>query len=408
MLSPERSLPPGKEGAHKTYTADFDSAKYANLKSFKDSMSAEEYEENKAMLDGETIFNQKTWLGERFNAGMSTRQDRIIEGTLFSAFSDEPLLAIYERGRDYRYGRSSAHDRLREAAEIEGFMQIQDTLAAADTPVGTMMLSISPSGGEDSDYTHNFYDVFTLREENGARFVESSRFSSALNFGEYLDATSVLNPNYQVGTEVNDLPLDVQFLANPLTITPESGISSPERLHELLHKEHRTLSREGLEYIFKGCDALFLSYVTLLEHTPWDTYERNIILNTILNKADHLEAEFHRKDAVWGDTYTTIYQRGKTTTVEEDIARFANQEVRSVMTGCGFSGGFDVAAPSAPTYSLGRYDGPIGAFSVRDYGETDRHGERSFYCSNEHLNIRPYNTLIEKCQSRNCKAVVAC
>lgn len=385
-----------------------DSAKYADLQRAKHTLSYEDYARKKSMLDGETIFNQKTWLGERFNAGLSTREDRIIDGRLFGAFSNEPLLTIYERGRAYRFEKSSPHDRLREKAEIDGFLKMERVLADPETPVGTMMLSISPSGGEDSDYKHNFYDVFTLKERDGTRYVEASRFSSALNYGEYMQAASLLQSGYFEGYEASDLPLDAYFLTNPLIIPQESGIAKPEDLHAMLHKEHKTLSKEGLEYIFKGCDSLFLAYVALLEKAPWDSNERNRLLNTILNKADYLEKEYHRRE-MSGETETVIFRREKTTTVQQDIARWADQSVREVTTGCGFSGGFSVDSSGTNVYESGVFDGPALPFSVMDFGiDSDKYGKRSFYCSNNHLNIRPYNTLIPRCQTQFCEAVVSC
>ncbi len=392
---------------HLTYNPDFDSQKYEALNALKDTLP-EEYAAKKAMLDGETVFNLKTMLGERYNAGISSREDRVMGGKIYSTFSDEPLETVFARGRDYRYENSSDHDRMREQAELDGFSKIQEVLGIETTPVGTRMISLSPPGGEDSEYKHNFYDIFTLREKNDERVIEVSRYSSALERHEYIDFAASVSPGYFAEHEYTDLPFDAYFLSKPIMIDPDqTGLTSADDIHNVLHKEHTTLSREDYEYILKGCEPLFLAYINVLATRPWAITERNTLLNTIMNKADHLERET-RDTGKW----VTLYQRGVADeeSIDEQISYWGRLPVREVTTGCGFSGGFSIGAQEAFSGG-GKLDlGMSVPFSVMEFGvATDRYGKLTFSCPHcKFENKRPYNQLITNCQNVSCRRDVRC
>lgn len=401
----EREAAP--KSRHLTYNADFDTRDYLKLEEYR-RKDPDRYAQEKALTDARVTFNLQTMLGERYNAGISTRDDRILKGELVSAFSDEPLLTMYERGRDFRYKNSSAHDRQREQGEIDGFLKIRDVMLDPATKEGTMMVSVSPSGGEDSEYNHNFYDIFTLKQKEGKKIVEASRFSSALSDKEYIAQVANLSPqyfhNYRGVRET--MPLDVYFLKNPFKLMPDTILPDAASVHDILHKNHNTLSQQALELIFEGTRSVRESYLMTLTERPWDIEERNLKYNAYLNRADELRTLL--SDTSQG---TVLFAPLLTEQVnEEEIRRLGRQTVREVTTGCGLSAGYVVGdgisisgikEPSAT-------GGNIMPYSVIDFGiSRDLYGSLTFNCP--HCNIenkRPFNTLLPNCGF--CQGDVTC
>ncbi len=169
----------------------------------------------------------ETHLRERFNVLISTVEYGISNGHLVRKGKNEPFIESIKRGRDFIQRLSpDAVDFDREDAEIIGFEEIDRFFSNERRPLESKMLSISLRGGEGSKYQHNYYDIFTLKEHNGERYVELSRYSSALSAKDYA---------IRLGLPTDPPPTDAQFLATPI---PLMDSFSAEQIHKLLHKEH--------------------------------------------------------------------------------------------------------------------------------------------------------------------------
>jgi len=166
----------------------------------------------------------ETHLKERFNVLLSTVKYGIKDGHLIRQRTEEPFIESIKRGRDVIQALSPDNiDVERENAEVIGFEKIDSFLSNPTTPLESKMLSISPKGEEGSKYTHNFYDIFTLKEENGERYVELSRYSSGLTRRDYA---------VRLGLNPENPPQAQDFLKNPIK---EDMSVTPEQIHEDLH-----------------------------------------------------------------------------------------------------------------------------------------------------------------------------
>jgi|SRR3989344_573685 len=354
------------------YDTMFDAVKYQALLELDNT-----YQDKKEALNASVSFNLRTALSERFHTGISTRVDLIEDHVMKSLHTREPLLEMFERGRKYRAAHgSSLSDQARETAEVIGFAKIQKLLCNPHTRAGTMVLSISPPGNEGSIYTHNFYDIFTLKEKGG---VEVSRYSSALGAKEALKKIQQLYPFYDLSEQASD----VSFLANPIRISPEREVKSAKDVHRFLHKEHAYMDQEAFEEIVQLCLPYIHHYLSILSQNPFDREKIGKAFDALLNKADEVAGLGSRRPSfVFNETFP------------DEFTRLESQRVREVATGCG------------------RSVGSQGSFSVVEFGESsDDYGERSFPCpSCGRKNLRPYNKMLSRCQNRECPnpTAVAC
>jgi hypothetical protein len=277
-----------------------------------------------------------TFIGERLNVRLSKSRYEIKNGLIYGQDMNEPFIEVMKRGVDYRR-KTEGEDRVdkdREEAEVEGFLKTQKLMRDPNTPIDTMMLSVSPQGSKDSLYQNNFYDIFTLKEENGKRFVEARRYSSALKIEEYKDKLSPF-------TFTKNISSDADFLKNPIKID-NVFFENAEQIHGYLHKDHQVTEDKKFKEITQSYLDLKMEYFE-----KWDP----LILQAIMNKAD--EKAGFTKDKI--DIYINY---GKPLTVEQEINHYGRQEVRVVATGCGSSG-------SLLKNSLDNKSSP---FSVSEFG----------------------------------------
>lgn len=251
-----------------------------------------------------------THLGERFNVLQSTITYEIKEGQIFGQDTKEPFLDVIKKGVKTE----------REQAEFEGFEKIQEFFVA-EAKEGDMMLSVSPPGGE---YLHNFYDIFVLREEENKRYIEMSRFSSALTINEYQEK---LKP-FKTFAET---PQENDFLSEPIVVN-KALFPKPEDLHRYLHKNHEFLTNEEFEIVKKSVKGLKRSYIDSLSESE----EMQLItLNAIYNQADiSLQAQKE------GNGFLYELQPLFKVPTKQEIYILGMQRVRIVQTPCGASGGF--------------------------------------------------------------------
>ncbi len=289
----------------------------------------------------------ETHIGERFNVLLSKTKYEIKDGQIYGENTEEPFIEIVQRGVEYRKRFGNSEDWPREQAELEGFIQIEKTLAGENSKPGDMMLSVSPSGGS---YDHNFYDIFTLKEEEGERYIEGRRYSSSLSSketGERLKKVGLMPEKAEDSPEY--------FLSHPIRIEhSKAGFTNAENIHRYLHMEHDYATEEEFLEVIKICSPLITSYINTLSESPIDERMQLLTFNAILNKADM--AMYH----VRSGRKTPYIDKFVLTDMKTEIMALGSVKVREVKTGCGSSGGFELSKGKGS-----------GVFSVGEYGNKE-------------------------------------
>ena len=156
---------------------------------------------DKEKLDAYTKKQLETHLGERFNVLLSQTRFEIRNKEIYGENTQEPFMDMLQRGAKYRRENGNPVDFDREEAEVIGFSKIQTKLTDEDTKIGAMMLSISPPGKEESVYKHNFYDVFTLKQDEKGllpvrplRTCRSSRLQNSIPLRQGMGTRPTLQP----------------------------------------------------------------------------------------------------------------------------------------------------------------------------------------------------------------------
>ncbi len=310
-----------------------------------------------------------THIGERLSVRLSLNNYEIKDNLIYGQDMDDPFTDVIKRGIEYRQKVEGENrpDKRREEAELTGFLKVQKTLCDINTPFGTMMLSISPQGGKDSVYQHNFYDIFTLKKDKGGRrFVEARRYSSALTIAEYKDK---LKPLFSMEENVDDAYL----LSHPVRIG-NGFFQDADDIHSYLHKDHNVTELDKFQEIIGSLDLLKREY--------YRTRDKKI-LDAIMNKADEMAGLVEFKK----DKYSSLIDPSIELKIGNEIDFYGGQKVRQAATGCGSSGGLNMNKDKN------------SPFSVSDFGNKDDLGDREFDCPEcKKMNRRPYNKTITNCQ----------
>ncbi|OGH24264.1 MAG: hypothetical protein A3B47_04000 [Candidatus Levybacteria bacterium RIFCSPLOWO2_01_FULL_39_24] len=296
----------------------------------------------------------KTHLGERFNVLLSIIEYGIKNGHLVRSGKEEPFIQSIIRGRDAIQALDPREvDFARENAEIIGFQKIDPFLSDPETPIDSKMLSISPEGEQGSKYQHNFYDIFTLKEVRGQRYVELTRYSSGLSRRDYARR---LNLGMQD-------PKAEDFLANPIK-APQN--LSPEEISKLLHIEHECMDSLEFEKIIKSAYVQYCMERYGENPTPK-------AFKAVLNAADEI---------IYGNKFRDYSTYIPT---NADLRYLEDKKVRQAGGQCPGKSGADL--DNSP-------------FSVSEFGfSDDKFGSREFECPEcGKTNIRPKDELLKNCQ----------
>jgi len=377
-----------------TYTLEFDVDAYQSL----NNLPPEEYHQRIEALNGTTEFNLITTLGERLNAAVSRRIDRLGEdGIMRDIHQGRALIDWYEAGRLARVEQgSSQHDQLREKAEVIGQQKIQERMAEA--PVGTMIFYMSRPGNENlppetpcferSIYEHNFMDIAYKISETE---IEVTRSMSGLSMEETLAVIKMLRPDHQFQENVDDITL----LENPIELLlGENIIKTPEDLQGFVYRNlENSLTEEEFEIVKRECMPYIKRYLMIVENCLGVTPMLKSSYNAVVNKADEvvhgLKRGIYTYQTKSEDSVASFYQ----------VAFFGSLPVRAVSTGCGFSGGFANTENNTP---FGVLD-----FSRKPPDEKDSKGSLFFACPRcKHVNKRPREGFLELCQ--RCLGSVRC
>jgi hypothetical protein len=301
----------------------------------------------------------ETHLKERFNVLLSIVEYGIKDGHLVVPGKAEPFIESIKRGRDViQKIDSRLIDIERENAEPIGFAKIDSFLADPAAPLNSKMLSISPKGKEGSKYQHNFYDIFTLKEKDGKRYVELSRYSSGLTEEEYAKR---LGENYKYPPQANPIKAPIEL--------------SPEEVHKLLHIDHDFTALKDFEKkIWTSPLVQYCVNKYQLDRSPRS-------FNAILNAADEVWENKDRK--IEEGKYEFI---ARDTISYEHVKALEEKKVRQAGGQCPGKSGSDIES---------------SAFSVSDFSSlgSDKYGERAFKCPKcGKTNIRPEGELLANCQ----------
>lgn len=306
----------------------------------------------------------ETHLRERFNVLVSTIEYGIADGHLVRQGTKEPFLESVKRGRNVVQMLSPDNiDRDRENAEVIGFAKIDSLLSDPSTPLNSKMVSISPKGDKGSKYQHNFYDIFTLKEKDGIRYVELSRYSSALSRRDYAR---------RLGLDSNNPPKAAEFLANPIAVV--SVAMTPEQIHEALHIDHEYMTPSDFKEIWT---SPFVQ--SLVKRYQLNRDARSF--NAILNATDVVwENRNKREKGQLYEDYSAYHPSfGEIRYLEEKKVRQAGGQ-------CPGKSGADI--DNSP-------------FSVSEFAdlEPDKYGDRTFECPEcGKTNIRPKDEFLKNCQ----------
>lgn len=270
----------------------------------------------------------ETHIGERFNVVLSIARYDLKNGHMYGQNTNEPAIEMFKRG----VGRegSTQTDIRRERAEIVGFETIDKDFSDPKTKPGKKRVSISPPGGS---YLHNFYDVFTLKEDENGRYVQARRYSSGLTAEETIskikekglvDETYKADPEYTLSHPIEIDASDVNF-------------STADSIHKFLHINHNFATEEELRQINEVNASLYTSYINTLVNNPYVVKEILLTYDAILVQSDIIFSAIRRNDQSF--LRALRYKSQFSYPTKREIGVLAAQPVRKAMIGCGFSGG---------------------------------------------------------------------
>lgn len=368
------------------YNPSFDERDYKNF----GLLSPEEQNRLKAY----TKRQFETYLGERVGVILSITHFEIADGKMIPQGVNEPMEDIIQRGVRFRRNLENPNvvDFEREAAELTGARKTQARLTNKDTKVGTMNISISPKGEEGSDYTNNFFDVYTLKEDEGRRYIEMRRYLSTLTVDQYQEK---LKP-FKI---FNKTPTAADFLKDPIEM---DAFESPDDIQKYLNKGIKALEAEKLEQIKQMTAPFVASYINSLIDNPYDFFAHRLNYNGVLNQTDIALAAVVNNDRPLIRNLQNAAFFSSQEMIRARMQVLGRQAVRVAAGPCpGISGGFNLGAVPQEVKN---------PYSVSQFGsKEDKYGSLEFPCPHkgcEKINTRQPNQLISNCQ--HCGKSVRC
>jgi len=267
--------------------------------------------------------NLETDLGERFNVVIS-KTKYYFDGHLLKSQGDiEPFVETIKKGIQERQKYAGDHDRKRELAEFENFNKVQTYLLEDN-----LVISVSPKGPRDSCYQRNYFDLY---EKTSGNEVLMTRFSTQMSIRELTKAMQQINPDFGLGSEVDDIYL----LQNPISTN-----LSTNQILEIFHPDYEALREEELEKLLIACQPLIFAYINSLIENPNDV---EIYRRALLNFAD----DFILKPKTRG---LLQYQLQDAAFMPVFASQLAARPVRYVVAGCGAQG--DLLISNFSPYSV--------------------------------------------------------
>ncbi len=343
----------------RSFEPEFDRVCYVTLGRFKDS-NPEAYFEAKKQLDSITETNLKTTVGERLNASLSQWEYDIKEDGIYAQGTTEKAIEMYRRGRNFRRIHGKGVDFAREEAELDGFSSIDDEfIDGTQVPEGTMWISFSPRGDVQggSIYSHNFYDILTVKKRDGKHYIESRRYASALTPEESIKKITQLDPEQFEDAQ----PTAEYLLANPIKLSAQNGMfENADELHSYLHKNiDKVITADQFEFVLQRIKPAISEYLKGLNDNPNDSLGQLEKLRGVLNSADATV------DMLAGKSGGGMVVEEMRPLTAYELVAYRQSEVKPVQAGCGFSG----------DYGGGILDSSQSVFSVAEFGADQKKAE---------------------------------
>ncbi len=314
--------------------------------------------EEQKTLRSYTTQQLETYVGERLGVVESTIRWNIVDGKIIPEGVSTPLETIITNGVNWRRSfnaqgelNGNPVDFAREQAEYEGFLKSQARLTDPETPVGAIDLSVSPPGGEGSDYHHKFFDVRVVKEdENGTRYIEATRFLSDLNIDGYAEQLAPVK-------QFAEAPTPEDFLRDPIVL--DNIFSDASEVGTYLSGGVKALETQRFAEIKALLRPYLTSYINSLITNPNAVLEHNLRLNAIVNEADSIQEAQEGEDHPLLRAKRHFADFAPSSMVEQAIQITGRKEVKRKAVPCpGESAGLEVGA-------LGQ---PVEPYSVGDFG----------------------------------------
>lgn len=284
----------------------------------------------------------ETYIGERLGVVESRIRWNIVDGKIIPEGVNTPLEVIIANGVNWRRSfnengelNGNPVDFAREEAEYEGFLKSQARLTDPNTSVGAIDLSVSPPGGEGSDYKRKFFDVRVVKEdENGERYIEATRFLSDLDIEGYVGQLASIH-------EFAGMPTPEDFLRSPIGL--DSMFSDASEVGTYLSGGVKALEAQRFTEIKSLLRPYIISYINSLISNPYSILDHNLRLNAIVNEADSIHDAQELKDHLLLRTKRHFADFAPSSMVEQAIQILGRQQVRQAAVPCpGDSGGLEV------------------------------------------------------------------
>jgi|GEM_PF-2279297 len=423
IISVRESFLHDKKKEITAYDLRHDQAAYLELAKFRFPLP-EAYEEVKKTINDYTKAQLETHLGERMHVLLRTTRYRIKDGHFYPEDGGEPFIATIRRGRDFCRIHSNPIDHAREDAEVSNFEEIEADLCHPDAKAGAIRLSLSPYGERrtvvingrleemHTRYTHNFYDVFVLKErinEDGQteRYVETYRYSSGLSKQQTAYKASALDSRF---FRLHDVEDSASYLRMPITIDPdttrvgETQLRTPDDIHRYFHTGHDYMSKEDFQIILRECQPFIHRYLEVLSNDPANTELQTRTFKAVLNKAEEVKEylDYGKARGV-----KLVYAHSPHIASWDDIDRLGNKDVPFRPTGCGPSGSKSTNGSFSPFMSASVGENLTAPFSVGVFGKVaeDDMGPLTFQCTCGAWHTREPGKLIPvctRCGARMC------
>lgn len=346
-----------------------------------------------------TAHQMETNLRERYRTAESiTRYSIDANGKLRNKlFPDEAFEEVLKRGVLYR-AQNGSKEWEREQQEVVGFQKLQEWAANPIVQPHTKKILISPPGqAADTPYKDNFVDIFELKEDEKTheRYLEATRFSSAVSPEMYAEKALLFDPQYFDSYEG---PFDVWYLSHLLSVDSADERSAKEIFEDCFTFSGEVVTEEEFQAIYKTCIPFILYYVDSLCREPFDVQNVAIAFNAILNFGDQV------KRARWKEDYsaqTLTMQFGPElinfASLAAEVDRLGRQTVTIVAAGCGESAGFSLTGAFG-TIAPSAYESLLNSVSLFSGIVEDEYGSLVVECPDcKFKNIRLLHKLINAC-----------
>lgn len=364
--------------AHLQYNTNFDRRAYQTLQSLEGQIPPTEFAQRLINLNTLTRHNIETAIGERYNVELFQKLFSVDGNEIYHPSFAEPFLEVIKRGQKFRAATGS-NDLERENADVEGFTKVQKIFTKNSTPPGSKVIIISPRGGRESVYQHNFFDVWEKLENNKLRM---SRLTCKFSYHEFAQAAKTLEASFPA------ILSDAGFLSTPIVTT-----KLMTEIKQIFHPQQETTSLGEYRKLLEACAPLISIY---LNNICQENYDAILNFADIFMNKHHVINQSYRQEIISGiHTEANLIQT---------MAMLGSLAVREVKTGCGASGGTTSSESSLfKPFSLADFGMKLTSSQEDQYGTLEIHCEE---CNSTYL--RQQGKLEEKCRMCGGKKGIVC